>query len=80
MVAGRSSELVHPRDIRDGDVIQDPNGRSGWITVTRIVSGPLTASSGGEEASTTLWSFYGDERLDEAITVHSDDVSIARLI
>jgi len=38
----------------------------------------VTASDDSQRVSIPLWSFYGDERLDEAITLYSDDVEIAR--
>jgi hypothetical protein len=80
-MTGSTTERVHPRDIRDRDVIQDPDSGD-WITVTRIVSGTLKATEldahDTQEASTALWSFYGDERLNEVITVYSDEVAINR--
>jgi hypothetical protein len=77
MTGGPAAERLHPREVAVGDVIQDPEG-GGWITVTRIVSGSVTASDDSQRVSIPLWSFYGDERLDEAITLYSDDVEIAR--
>ena len=75
------TEHVPPHRVRHGDVIQNPD-TSRWLTVTRVIHGGVTVSEGRgnqrRERSTPLWTFRGDDRLDEEITVASDDVLIVR--
>lgn len=75
------TEHVLPHRVRHGDVIQNPD-TSQWLTVTRVIHDDVKVSEGRgdqrRERSTPLWTFRGDDRLDEEITVTSDDVLIVR--
>ncbi|MET0450860.1 MAG: hypothetical protein ABW137_03395 [Mycobacterium sp.] len=83
MVVGDESVPVDA--IGHGDVIQDP-GNGKWITVTRVVSGTVRVTSeqpisaAAEDVAGPFWSFYGDERLDEVITLRGEAPRVRRRV
>lgn len=81
MTDAPQTEQVTPDQIGHGDVIHDPDSAQ-WLTVTRVIHGEVkvTQSDGYQRsaAETPLWTFIGDERLDEQISVHADDALIMR--
>ncbi|MGK2881914.1 MAG: hypothetical protein ACSLE6_14345 [Mycobacterium sp.] len=84
-IVGRHSatERVAPRLVRHGDVIQDPDSAQ-WLTVTRVIHDEVrVAEQRGyyrQEGSAPLWTFRGDDRLQEEITFHSDDAVVTRRV
>lgn len=82
MTGGRT-ESVPVEAIRTGDIVEDP-GSGRWITVSRVVDGQVRASEHDtytdESVTQSFWSIYGDERLDEVITVHDRSALLQRRI
>jgi hypothetical protein len=75
------TESVPADAVRHRDVMQNPEtGR--WFTVTRIVSGELKAEedTGTEvqQAAEHVWSFYGDERREESVTLYGERPTVTR--
>ena len=75
------TDSVPAAGVRHRDVVQDPDSGK-WITVTRIVNGNVKATGiGGDETVTSaeqIWTFYGDERLDETVTLHGERPTVFR--
>jgi hypothetical protein len=75
------TDSVPAEAVRHSDVIQDPDSGK-WITVTRIVNGNVKATDiRGDETVTSaeqIWTFYGDERLDETVTLHGERPTVFR--